>query len=106
MVPVYISCIELGVEDLDRSLELYTGLLGFPLLESTVDLDGRPVIVLDSGPAAVRLVEVGSAGRPSEWDSDDRQCGIRHFGMKVADVDGWAARLQAAGIPFPLGPFD
>ncbi|HEU5111026.1 MAG TPA: VOC family protein, partial [Micromonosporaceae bacterium] len=35
-----------------------------------------------------------------------RQRGIRHFGMKVADVDAWVARLRAAGVAFDLGPFD
>ncbi len=99
-----ITHVELGVSSLERSVEFYSR-LGFPV-RSTMDIDGRRVAVLGPGPAVLKLVEVGFDGRPTEWSSDDLQCGIRHFGMKVADVDGWAARLKAAGVSFVLEPFD
>jgi catechol 2,3-dioxygenase-like lactoylglutathione lyase family enzyme len=79
--------VEIGVSNLDRSMEFYHGLLGLPE-------DGR-----------VRLVEI-AAGAPSTWEADNLQRGIRHFGMKVADTDAWAARLKAAGVEFALEPFD
>ena len=101
-----MTYVELGVSNLGRSLELYSDLLGFPLRMSTVDSAGRPMAVLGSGPAVLHLVEVGPGGRPSVWDANDLQCGIRHFGMKVADVDAWAGRLKAAGLSFALDPFD
>lgn len=100
-----ITNIEIGVSHLDRSVEFYSG-LGFPVTSSTVDSDGHAVAVLGPGPAVLRLVEIGPDGRRSEWDADDVQCGIRHFGMKVADVDAWSSRLKAAGVPFELEPFD
>jgi catechol 2,3-dioxygenase-like lactoylglutathione lyase family enzyme len=100
-----ITNVELGVSDLDRSVEFYRDLLGFPVRESTVDSSGHRVTTLGSGPL-IRLVEVGPGGRKSEWDADDVQCGMRHFGMKVADVDEWTARLKAQGVPFELEPFD
>jgi len=100
-----MTYLEIGVSHLDRALELYAGLLGLPVTESTVDADGHPVAVLGNGPA-LRLVEVGPEGTPSGWDPDDRQCGIRHFGMKVADVDAWTRRLKAAGLTFALDPVD
>jgi catechol 2,3-dioxygenase-like lactoylglutathione lyase family enzyme len=99
-----ITHVELGVANLERSVEFYSR-LGFPV-RSTMDVDGRRVAILGPGPAVLRLVEVGPDGRPSEWSTDDLQCGIRHFGMKVADVDGWASRLKAAGVPFAMEPFD
>jgi catechol 2,3-dioxygenase-like lactoylglutathione lyase family enzyme len=77
--------VEIGVSNPDRSMEFYHGLLGLPD-------DGR-----------VRLVE---ADRPNPWQADDLHCGIRHFGMKVADIDAWAARLTAAGVEFALKPVD
>jgi catechol 2,3-dioxygenase-like lactoylglutathione lyase family enzyme len=101
-----LNHVELGVASLSRSLELYADLLGFPVQESTVDSSGRAVAVLDCGPGTLRLLEVGDGGRPSDWDRDDLQCGIRHFGMKVADVDVWARRLRDAGVTFALDPFD
>jgi len=101
-----MTYVELGVSSLERSLELYSDLLGFPAIESTVDLRGRRVTVLGSGPGTVRLVEVGPGGRPTDWDADDLQCGIRHFGMKVADIDAWTGRLKAAGLTFARDPLD
>jgi catechol 2,3-dioxygenase-like lactoylglutathione lyase family enzyme len=99
-----ITHVELGVANLERSVEFYSR-LGFPV-RSTMDIDGRRVATLGPGPAVLRLVEVGPDGRPTEWSADDLQCGIRHFGMKVADVDAWASRLKAAGVPFAMEPFD
>jgi catechol 2,3-dioxygenase-like lactoylglutathione lyase family enzyme len=100
-----MTYLEIGVSHLDRALELYSGLLGFALTESTVDSDGHRVAVLGNG-ATLRLVEVGPEGTPSKWDEDNRQCGIRHFGMKVADIDAWTHRLKAAGLTFALDPVD
>lgn len=98
--------VEIGVVNLDRAGEFYSGLLGFETKETTVDTEGHRVALLDAGPGALRLVEVGVDGRESDWTADDQQCGIRHCGMKVADIDAWAARLRAAGVPFALEPFD
>jgi catechol 2,3-dioxygenase-like lactoylglutathione lyase family enzyme len=80
-----MTSVEIGASNLDRSREFYHGLLCLPE-------DGR-----------VRLVE---ASGPNPWSADDLRCGIRHFGMKVADVDAWAARLKAAGVEFAMEPFD
>lgn len=101
-----MTYVEIGVTDLGRSEEFYGGLLDLPLGELGSDADGRTVRTLRAGPAEVRLVEVGADGRENNWDRDDLQCGIRHFGLKVADIDGWAERLKAAGVPFALEPLD
>ena len=100
-----MTYLEIGVSHLDRALELYSGLLGFPATESTVDTDGRRIAVLGNGPT-LRLVEVGASGSPTGWDPDDCQHGIRHFGMKVADIDAWTHRLKSAGLTFALDPVD
>jgi catechol 2,3-dioxygenase-like lactoylglutathione lyase family enzyme len=104
MVPVHISYVEIGVANLERSLDLYSGLLGFPVVQSTEDPDRTAT--LGPGPARLRLIEVGPGGAPNAWHPDDRQCGIRHFGMKVADIDAWARRLTAAGVSFVVEPVD
>lgn len=97
--------VEIGVGDLDRSEEFYAGVLGFEVA-ATEQVDGRPARWLGDGRARIRLVEVGSAGRSSGWDPDDLQCGIRHFGMKVADVDAWMARVAASGAAIATEPKD
>lgn len=100
-----MTYVEIGVTDLGRAEAFYSGLLGLGPGQASEDAYGHRVAWLESGPAMVRLVEVG-VGRASGWDSDDRQCGIRHFGLKVADIDAWAAKLADAGVSFALEPFD
>jgi catechol 2,3-dioxygenase-like lactoylglutathione lyase family enzyme len=100
-----LTFVEIGVRNLDRSAEFYAGLLGFPAGETSGDAAGHRVQDFGVGPGVVRLVEVGD-GLPNNWERDDLQLGIRHFGMKVADVDGWSAKLRKAGVPFAMQPFD
>jgi len=101
-----LTYVELGVADLERALDLYSGVLGLPVTRSTIDTFGHRVATLGGGGPALRLVEVGPDGRPTDWAADDLQCGIRHFGLKVADVNAWTGRLKAAGVPFAVDPFD
>ncbi|RRO18871.1 hypothetical protein EIL87_04990 [Saccharopolyspora rhizosphaerae] len=95
-----IRHVEIGCRDLARSRRFYTDLLGFTEV-------GREsgVSWLDAGPARVKLVEVGE-GDLGGWVPDDLQCGMRHFGMKVGDVDAQAGRLRAAGVEFTTHPKD
>jgi len=106
-----LTYVEIGVSDLDRSTDFYSGLLDFTAGELTSDKAGHRVREFGTGPAlvkdgVVKLVEVGPDGRPDNWERDDLQCGIRHFGMKVADVDRWSAKLANAGVPFAMEPLD
>ena len=105
-----MSYVEIGVSDLGRSEEFYAGLLGLPARAAGEDADGRRVRWLgadeESDAGAVKLVELGSAARPTAWDRSDLQCGIRHFGLKVRDIDATVDRLAAAGVDIAVKPFD
>ena len=99
--------IFLGSRDLDRSAEFYTGLLGFP----AVPVPPRPraelpVRAFRAGDVLIHVTEVGPAGEPGDWVNDDLQGGIRHFGMKIGDVDAQIGRLRAAGVPVLSPPAD
>jgi catechol 2,3-dioxygenase-like lactoylglutathione lyase family enzyme len=93
-----IRFLEIGCRNLSDSLDFYQGLLGF-----------RPVGAepgarwLDAGAARLKLVEV-PAGDLGGWVEDDLQCGMRHFGMRVGDVDVRAARLRESGVVFNEEP--
>lgn len=100
-----MTFIEIGVRELDRAWEFYSGLLGFPTPGTESDAAGRRTAWLGTGAGRIKLVEIPD-GRPTDWDGDDLQCGIRHFGMKVADVDRWSSRLEEHGVEFKLRPFD
>jgi catechol 2,3-dioxygenase-like lactoylglutathione lyase family enzyme len=105
-----MSYVEIGVSDLARSEEFYAGLLGLATGTLSEDDRGRRVRWLGSGdtPHAgrVRLVELGPGARPTSWERDDLQRGIRHFGLKVRDIDAAAAALVRAGVEFAVKPFD
>ncbi|HZC25823.1 MAG TPA: VOC family protein [Actinopolymorphaceae bacterium] len=103
--------VEIGVSDLDRSEEFYAGLLGLPVESSGVDEAGRRVRWLgsdatDGGTGSVKLVELGSDARPTNWDRSDLQRGIRHFGLKVRGIDAHVDRLKNAGTDVVVDPFD
>jgi catechol 2,3-dioxygenase-like lactoylglutathione lyase family enzyme len=97
-----ITSVEIGVTDLDRSLDFYRGLLGFR------PVDGAPpgATWLGAGPVVVKLVDAGPDGSLRGWVNDDLQRGLRHVGLKVGDVDRQAGRLRDAGVRFTLEPLD
>ncbi|MFC7340175.1 VOC family protein [Saccharopolyspora griseoalba] len=93
-----IRFLEVGCRNLSRSLDFYQGLLGFPPVG-----EEPGTCWLDAGAARLKLVEVAD-GDLGGWVEDDLQCGMRHFGMRVGDVDLQAARLAEAGVSFTEGP--
>lgn len=97
--------IELGSRDLERSRDFYRGLLGFG--EEPLPKPGpRPSALFTSGSVALHIVEVGESGDLGGWVNDDLQGGIRHFGMKVGNVDRQISRLEAAGVTVLSAPTD
>jgi len=82
-----LRTVRLGVRDLDRSTHFYRDLLGLA--------DGL-----------VELTEVGPDSTIGGWVNDDLQGGIRHMGMKVADVDEQIRRLESAGVTVLSPPMD
>jgi catechol 2,3-dioxygenase-like lactoylglutathione lyase family enzyme len=98
-----MSHVEIGVRDLTRSQEFYGGLLGFTPVAAQ---SGGGTLVMQAGAARVKLVETGPNGTPSGWIADDLQCGFRHFGLKVDEVDSRIARLAEAGVEVRVPPLD
>lgn len=104
-----LTHVEIGVSDLDRSTRFYRDVLGLHPGEPRRDDAGHRRCLLSGSHATgggLELVEVGGAATASDWDRDDQQCGLRHVGLKVADVDAWIERLTAAGVELAAGPFD
>jgi catechol 2,3-dioxygenase-like lactoylglutathione lyase family enzyme len=97
--------IEIGCRDLDRSADFYQRLLGFRPLPDAPRPTGRSRL-LSHGTVVLELVEVGADGNQGGWVNDDLQGGIRHLGMKVADVDRQVKRLEDAGVTVLSQPLD
>ena len=93
---------EIAVSDMERSLVFYRDLLGFQVAGERAGEPG--VRWLDAGRGLIKLVEVGPTGHTGGWENNNLQRGIRHFAMKVGDVDAYSERLAAAGVEFTITP--
>jgi catechol 2,3-dioxygenase-like lactoylglutathione lyase family enzyme len=99
-----LRTVLLGSRDLDRSAEFYRDLLGFPEVPAPPGAP-RPARRFQAGDVQIHVSQVatGSAGG---WVNDDLQGGIRHFGLKVGDIDDRIERLRAAGVRVLSPPAD
>ncbi|MCO1593918.1 VOC family protein [Micromonospora sp. RHAY321] len=97
--------VVLGARDLDRSGDFYRDVLD--LTEVPAPSGGpRPVRRFASGSVLVEVTQVGAGTGTGDWVNDDLQGGIRHFGLKVGDVDERVRRLEAAGVTVLSPPRD
>lgn len=99
---VAIDHVEIGVADLQRSLDFYRGLLDLRPMDGP---GGPGVRWLSAGAVPLKLVAVGERGL-DRWVLDDLQRGFRHVGLKVGDTDRYAERVRDAGVPFTIAPMD
>ena len=108
MTTAGIRYVELGARDLDRSRAFYRGVLGFDEVPAPSDkgIPEAPAAWFSCGPALLRVVQVGPDGSLGTWTDDDLQCGMRHVGFKVGDVDADVRRLEQAGTEVLVPPFD
>jgi catechol 2,3-dioxygenase-like lactoylglutathione lyase family enzyme len=85
--------VELIVEDLDRAVELFTGVLGLEVVSAgpSATVVGRMAVV-DAGPIAVTLLEPASAGPGHVLAERSPRLSQLVFG--VADVDSAAVLLD------------
>jgi catechol 2,3-dioxygenase-like lactoylglutathione lyase family enzyme len=97
--------VQLGSHDLERSADFYRGLLGFEEVPVTT-AGPRSTRLFSSGTVHLEIVAVDDEGDLGGWVNDDLQGGIRHFGMKVGDVDRQIRRLEAAGVTVISAPTD
>ncbi len=94
----------LGVTDLDRSLDLYCGVLGLrqAAAERGDDGAGERRVLWSHGRQVVLEVVADPGDRG--WLQDDLQVGMRHVAFRVDDVDRWAGRVRQAGMRFTMEP--
>jgi glyoxylase I family protein len=91
--------VSLVVSDTQRSLDFYQQILGLEVDPSRPAL-AFPGAWLRLGDRQLHLLEVPNPdpvdGRPAHGGRD------RHTALAVEDLDGFAQRLQQAGIPFTM----
>lgn len=95
MDAISIHHVSFIVADTDRALAFYRDVLGLVVDDSRPDL-GYPGAWLRVNGQQIHLLELPNpdpvAGRPAHGGRD------RHAAFSVADVDGLADRLEAAGV--------
>ena len=105
--------VAITVADMDRSLAFYAGLLGCEVLGQLLLDDGTfKLVYLRKGRALIELfahrtvsAQPGSTDAPAAARAPDR-VGFEHLAFHSDDVDGVAAALAAAGVPFSVAPKD
>ena len=97
-----IAHVALKVRDLERSLEFYTGKLGFREMMRLDKPDGSPgvwlVYLRITDTQYLEIFPEGQGERAPGWDDT----AINHVCLGVDNLDGILAHLEAVGIPLLL----
>jgi catechol 2,3-dioxygenase-like lactoylglutathione lyase family enzyme len=92
------------VSNLEESLGFYRDILGFELVTAWDTAAGGRIAMVKCGDAYLELLAPPGVTRPTEPPTLGPGAGVRHIGFKTDDLDGLAARLDAAGVPFKVRP--
>jgi catechol 2,3-dioxygenase-like lactoylglutathione lyase family enzyme len=93
--------VTLTVANLEKSLEYYQGVLGFPVLGQLVMNDERGFVItyLQFGNSILELFSFDKVPTIHHtWNPDETVMGLKHIGMLVEDVFAVAERFKAAGV--------
>jgi catechol 2,3-dioxygenase-like lactoylglutathione lyase family enzyme len=103
-----LGLITIVVDDYDRAIGFFTGILGFDLVEDSPSLtnDGRPkrwVVVRPPG-AGTGILLARADGQPQAAVVGNQVAGRVGFFLRVEDFDAVYARMMAAGVEFVGSP--
>jgi lactoylglutathione lyase len=88
--------IALTVEDFDQALAFYRDALGLEQIADWSSATGK-VVVLEAGRATLELFDNAQAESVDAIEAGRRVSGTVRLALRVADSEGMAARLVAAG---------
>jgi catechol 2,3-dioxygenase-like lactoylglutathione lyase family enzyme len=101
-----VDHVEIVTNEPERSVEFYTGVLGFKVkFRDSVPLpnDGRlDIVYLDLGGTAVELLKYG--GLPAEPAPQKLQLGYRMMALEVDDMKATLEYLKGRGVDTVWGP--
>jgi catechol 2,3-dioxygenase-like lactoylglutathione lyase family enzyme len=107
-VRVRVDLVTIVVEDYDRAIEFFVGMLGFSLVEDSPSLtnDGRPkrwVVVRPPG-GETGILLARADGERQTAVVGDQVAGRVGFFLKVDDFNAAYERMLAAGVEFVTPP--
>jgi catechol 2,3-dioxygenase-like lactoylglutathione lyase family enzyme len=105
---VLLDKVTIVVDDYDRGIEFFTGVLGFGLVEDSPSLtnDGRPkrwVVVRPPG-AETAILLARADGERQDAAVGNQAGGRVGFFLRVDDFDAACRRMTAAGVEFLTAP--
>lgn len=97
-MPVAISCVTLPVDDLQKSMAFYQGVMGFTADEqdddhAAFDVDGVYLVLLNRGDFSVYVEGVGH--RPAARGQSESI--LSYFAESTGEVDALIAKAKGAG---------
>ncbi len=116
-----VSHVAIGVSDMDRSLRFYRDLLGLRVTLDTEENIGKlpelfndpttgkrraAYLRWDEDPEAGFIVLSAPLGPPSGAAIKLDQVGIHHFSFWVTDLRTQLEKLEGAGVPILVPPFE
>jgi catechol 2,3-dioxygenase-like lactoylglutathione lyase family enzyme len=105
---MYLELVTIVVDDYDRAIDFFVGLLGFELVENTPSTtnDGRPKrwVVVRPPSAQTGILLARADGDRQLTVVGDQVAGRVGFFLRVDDFDGTYDRLVSAGVRFLTAP--
>ncbi len=99
--------IAITVQDMERAVAFYQGVLGFEVLGQLLLNDGTfKLVYLQAGAARIELFAYTEEGRRDATAERNEDLGFKHVAFTVGDVDAMARRLKAHDVPFTVEPTD
>jgi lactoylglutathione lyase len=97
---VYFDHLGIKSADVAKSLDFYTRILGFEILER-LEMVGRVFYFVGNDRTRI---EIEDANPGDEMIRVDKGYGLYHMALVVEGLDGLAARLKKEGVRFILEP--
>ena len=100
--------VALTVADLQKSLDFYQGVLGFPLLGQLEFKDERGfrIAYLQFGNSHLELFAFSKPTIYHTWNPDETVLGLKHIGILVENVDAVLAQLKDHDVRVIYPPND
>ena len=100
--------VALTVADLEKALDYYQGVLGFPLLGQLEfnDERGFRIAVLQFGNSKLELFAFSRPTIYHTWNPDETVLGLKHIGILVENVDAVLAQLREHDVRIIYPPND
>lgn len=94
---MHLEHINMTVANIDRTIELYSALLGLRTRWSGLTSDGRRAAHLGTDHQYLALFEAEPGG-PETAPQDYASVGLNHLGFVVDDLDAARERLESLGL--------